>query len=333
MFLVVPLKAEITEDAPMVKALLSTLAEAEGYIRVKPTLASSLLKGQQAQIKSLTNKEQLRWHQALIRVSVALNDTAQLEKSAIAMFSNSALKNEQDKLISLYSGLGITMRRFGHFSESISLFDCALNQPITDHRQQVSLMLSKGISLRHIYKLGDAKDIYLQALAIAEQQREDDFISAIHNALGIMALYENDYSYAKQQLLLAMQVSQRNARRSGHIISGLNLLLIAILENDLMLYHRLHSPISKLTLATQNLDRHHYLFWIEKAYQVNSNKALSLSEEQELLHRLGKIKDFTLHNLLVQKLAKMLDIKTLPREREHSEYQGKLLKYFQQCLW
>jgi tetratricopeptide (TPR) repeat protein len=236
--------------------LLENLSKAEDYLFVKPSISSSLLKEHLVSVKKLPTQDQLRWHQTLLRASIALNDLVQIEKTARTLLTYSEISQETDKLVSLLSGLGIFMRRLGHHNESIWLFKCGLKQPNLNAKQQLSLLLSKGISLRQLGELVEADVIYDQALELAILHDEKIFESAIRNTIGILALYQHDLSRAKKYFVKSMQISQQILRRSGHVIAGLNLLMVSVLEKDPTLYKRLHSRIRRLTLAGINKDRH-----------------------------------------------------------------------------
>ncbi len=313
------------------ESLLAKLSEAEDYLQVKPSISSSILKKHLDQIAVLTTNEQLHWHQNLLRASITLNDLEQVELGVKAMLAYPELEQATDKFVSLLSVLGIYMRRLDHQSESVWLFDCGLKQAITDPKQKVSLMISKGISLRQLGEIEQARDIFNHALVIAQENNADALESSIYNTLGIMALNNDDYVTAKKYLIQGMQLSQKISRRSGHIIGGLNILMLSILAQDVILYERLHYPISRLALANQNTDRHTYLLWIEKAHEVLNGKVLSEKEQAELLDKLSQLKDNSIYNLLVQKLAKSLGISSKPRIIIHKYYQGDLFKNLRQC--
>lgn len=313
--------------------LLDKLSEAEDYLRVQPSVSSKILKQFLAQIGQLSINEQLRWHQNLLRASIALNQMKQVEITVRAMLAYPELEQETDKFVSLLSSLGIFLRRTGHPHESIWLFNCGLRQPIKNKNQKISLLISKGTSLSYLNKNKQAKDSYAQALQIAEQKNAEVFISAIYNVLGILAIKEEDYPLAKEYLIKALQLSQRISRRSGQIVAGLQLLRLSILDNDVILYEKLHYRISRLILASDNEVRQAYLFWIEKAHQVSKGKELSAQEQAELLNKLKQIKSVSigLYFQLVEKLAQPLGIKSLSVVNEFSDYQGDLLNYIKQC--
>ena len=313
--------------------LLDKLSEAEDYLRVQPSISSKILKQYLAQIGQLSINEQLSWHQNLLRASIALNQMRQVEITVRAMLAYPELEKETDKFVSLLSSLGIFLRRTGHPHESIWLFNCGLKQPIKNEKQKISLLISKGTSLSYLNKIKQAKDSYAQAIQIAEQKNAEVFISAIYNVLGILAIKEEDYPLAKEYLIKALQLSQRISRRSGQIVAGLQLLRLSILDNDVILYEKLHYRISRLILASDNEVRQAYLFWIEKAHQVSKGKELSAQEQAELLNKLKQIKSVSigLYFQLVEKLAQPLGIKSLSVINEFSDYQGDLLNYIKQC--
>jgi tetratricopeptide (TPR) repeat protein len=315
------------------KYLINKLSEAEDYLRVKPTASSKILKKHLDQIGLLSIKEQLTWHQNLLRASISLNDLRQVESTVRVMFSYPELEKETDKFVSLLSSLGIFLRRSGHPQESIFLFDCGLKQPIKKSKQKISLLISKGNSLSYLEKYNQAKDIYTQALKIAKEDTDEVSISSIYNTLGIMALKEENYTLAKKYLIDGLQLSQKISRRSGQIVAGLQLLRLSILSNDPMLYDRLHYRISRLILASDSEVRKAYLFWIEKAHQVSKGHELSVQEQETLIQNLKLIESTSigLYNQLVDKLAKPLGVISAPIIKEYSAYQGNLLKQIPQC--
>jgi len=313
--------------------LLSKLSEAKDYLRVKPSVSSKILKQDLANIAQLSINEQLTWHQNLLRASISLNDLKQVESTVRAMLAYPALEKETDKFVSLLSSLGIFLRRTGYPQESIWLFNCGLRQPIKNNKQKISLLISKANSFTYLNKNSQAKITYAQALQLAEQNSADIYISAIYNTLGILAIKEGDYKLAKEYLIKALQLSQRIARRSGQIVAGIQLLRLSILDNDPVLYDRLHYRISRLILASDNEVRHAYLFWLEKAHKVSQGKKISALEQEQLLVKLKQIESTSigLYNQLVEKLAKPLGIKSIPIIKEYSPYQGDLLNYLNRC--
>ena len=322
---------QAAQAKPSSEYLLTKLLEAQDYLQVKPSFSSTLLKKDLSHIGVLAIDDQLRWQQNLLRASISLNDLTQVEKTVRAMLLYPELDKKTDKFVSLLSSLGIFMRRLGHHDESIWLFDCGLKQPITEEKQTLSLLASKGVSLRQLTQNNEAKEIYKQALVLAEKTNNDVFKSIIFNTLGIMAIYEDEFVIARQYLLQSIQISQKISRRSGHVMAGLNLLMLSILQQEMMLYQRLHYPISRLALASKNQDRHIYLFWIEKAHQVLNGDVLSEEDKVELLSKLEQVKDFSLHNLMAVKLSKPLGLLSKARMKQHSTYKGDLLNDLHQC--
>ena len=313
--------------------LLKQLSEAEDYLRVKPSASSKILKEHLNKIGQLSVKEQLTWHQNLLRASISLNDLTQVESTVRVMLTYPELEKETDKFVSLVSSLGIFIRRSGHPQESILLFNCALKQPIKNSKQKISLLISKGNSLSYLEQYSQAKDTFAQALKIAIQHNDEVLISAIYNTLGIMAIKEQDYSLAKKYLIDALQLSQKISRRSGVIVAGLQLLRLSILNDEPMLYERLHYRISRLILASESEVRKAYLFWLEQAHQVSKGKELSAQEKEILVKKLKLIESTSigLYNQLVDKLAKPLGVMSSPIIKEYSSYQGDLLDQIHQC--
>ncbi len=313
------------------QAMLDELAKAEDYLPVKPSVSTAILTKHLDRISVLDRQTQLRWLQNLLRASVTLNDLTQIESTAALMLSYPELKEANDKLITLLSSVGIMMRRLGDTERSVDVFDCALQHPIDNYKQLLSLKVSKGISLRHLGKTSEAKQIYQSALVVALQQQNEIYQSIIYNALGLLALEQGNYSLAKKNLIEGMHLSQKISRRSGQLITGLNLLLLAIVQDDEMLYLRLYSPISSLTHGSKNNDRHIYLLLLEHAYQVMQGKQLTDKELSRLAKELANIKDTSLYNLLLRHLAKPLNISAEPKQNVQVQYKGELLKYTDFC--
>jgi len=313
------------------KFLQKQLYKAEGFLYAKPTLSHDILKQDLHSINKLATVEQLRWLQTLLRASVALNRLDDIESTAKQMLAIPSLKQDTPKLVTLLSSLGIMFRRQGYLADSIDLFDCALELPIKDHNQIISLKLSKGISLRNQGITDKTIVLYQSALKGALSANSLKFEGAIRNALGVLALNENDLINAKKELRKALTISQNTARRSGQTIAGLNLMLIAVLEEDELMYSRLHGPISTLTLAAKNQDRHVYLYWLEHAYSVQRGEQLTDKIKEKLIEKLSSIKEMTLHNLLLTNLAKPLGIEAFLRERQRKKYQGDIFQHLTFC--
>jgi len=315
------------------EALLSKLAEAKDYLRVQPSVTSKILKQDLTNIGQLSINQQLTWHQNLLRASIALNDLEQAESTVRAMLSYPELEKETDKFVSMLSSLGIFLRRTGYPLESIWLFDCGLKQPIKITKQKISLLISKANSLSYLNKNSQAKVVYAQALQLAEKENADVYISAIYNTLGILAIKEGEFTLAKEYLVKGLQLSQHISRRSGQVVAGLQLLRLSILDNDPMLYDKLHYRISRLILGGKSEVRQDYLFWIETAHKVSKGKELTAEEQEQLTEKLKKIEltSIGLYNQLVETLAKPLGIESTPIIKEYKTYQGDLLNYIHQC--
>jgi len=86
--------------------LLKQLSEAEDYLRVKPSTSSKILKEHLNKIGQLSVKEQLTWHQNLLRASISLNDLTQVESTVSVMLTYPELEKQTDKFVSLVSCLG-----------------------------------------------------------------------------------------------------------------------------------------------------------------------------------------------------------------------------------
>lgn len=324
------LKSEAINAQEITANILRTqLGEAEDYLHVKPSLSAKILNENLPYLDKLNASEQLHWLQQLLRVSITLNDLEQVEQTAIRMLTYPEIKT--DKLVSILSSLGIMLRRMGYAQESIGLFNCGLAQPIDNDQQKLSLLLSKGISFRQLDDIQQASTTYDLALIVARRNNNEIFIGSIHNAMGVVALVNNDFPTAKRHLLESMQIAQRISRRSGRVIAGLNLLMLAILTEDDVLYQRLYSPIRKLTLSLNSSDRHTQLHWIEQSYQVRHGKQLNAQEQKELLSGLTNINEVSLHNLLVDKLGTILGLPTGMRLNSQRPYQGDLLTKLRQC--
>lgn len=335
-FLVILLIISTSHSAiaePTAEKLLAKMAEAKDYLRVKPSVSSQILKQYLGNIGKLTKDEQLRWHQSLLRSSIALNDLKQVESSVRVMLSYPELEQQTDKFVSMLSTLGIFLRRSGHPQESLLLFNCGLRQPIKETKQRISLLISKGNSLSYLNKNDQARSSYAKALQLANKTNAEVFKSAIYNTLGILAIKEENYVLAKDNLINALQLSQNISRRSGQIVAGLQLMMLSVLTNNPELYDRLHYRISRLTLASNNDSRHAYLFWIEKAHKVSKGKVLTIEEQEELLKKLEQIKpvNIGLYNQLVEKFAKPFGLVSKPVVKEYSPYKGDLLNHIQQC--
>lgn len=332
-FIMIVFKVHSVSAESASESLLSKLSEAKDYLRIQPSVSSRILKKHLPNIAQLTINEQLSWHQNLLRASIALNDLNQVEQTVKVMLSYPELEKETDKFVSLLSSLGIFLRRKGHPHESILLFNCGLEQPIKNEKQRISLLISKGSSLSSLNQHSQAKATYAQALQLAKQLNAEVLISATYNTLGIMSLKEGDYTLAKEYLINALQLSQNISRRSGQIVAGLQLLRLSILNNEPMLYDRLHYRISRLTLVSESEVRHAYLFWIEKAHKVSKGNKLSAQEQNELLNKINQIKPISvsLYNQLVETLAEPMGISTLAVIAESNVYHGDLLKGIHHC--
>jgi len=318
--------ASNTEDSLQYK-----LYKAEGFLHAKPTLTYDILKRDLKEIHQLKTKEQLKWLQTLLRASVTLDNLSSIESTSTRMLSMPALLEDTPKLVTTLSSLGIWLRKQGYLEESLTLFNCALAQPITEYNQIISLKLSKGISYRNLEQYDKAYELYQSALFDAQKSNAIVYEGAINNSIGVLALFKNDLVKAKSSFRKALAISQEASRRSGQTIAGLNLMLIALIEDDQTLYNRLHASVSKLTLDAKNTDYKIYLHWLEQSKKIRSGKSLTASEKEALVDRLSKLKSESLHNMLVERLAANLRIDVDLRSRVDKKYTGKLMKKLSFC--
>lgn len=314
-----------------VDSLQYKLYKAEGFLHAKPTLTYDILKRDLKDIHQLKTKEQLKWLQTLLRASVTLDNLSSIESTSARMLSMPALLEDTPKLVTTLSSLGIWLRKQGYLEESLILFNCALTQPITEHSQMISLKLSKGISFRNLGQLDKANELYESALIDAQKTNALVYEGAIHNSLGVLALYRNDLKKAKTSLRQALAISQEVSRRSGQTIAGLNLMLIALIENDQTMYNRLYTSVSKLTLDAKNSDYQTYLHWLEQSKKKQLGQKLTAKEKAVLVETLSKLKSESLHNMLVERLSANLDIDVDIRSKVDRKYTGELMDKLSFC--
>jgi len=314
-----------------VKSLQYKLYKAEGFLHAKPTLTYEILDRDLEDIHQLKTPEQLKWLQTLLRASVTLDNLSSIERASSQMLSMPELLEDTPKLVTTLSSLGIWLRKQGYLEESLTLFNCALAQPITEHNQIISLKLSKGISFRNLGQSDKAYELYNSALVEAQKSNALVYEGAILNSLGVLALYDNDLKRAKNALRKALAISQETSRRSGQTIAGLNLMLIALIEHDDTMYNRLHASVRKLTLNAKNSDYQIYLHWLEKSKKKQLSNKLSDSEKTDLREKLSKLKSESLHNMLVERLSASLDIDVDLRSRTERKYTGKLMQKLSFC--
>lgn len=314
------------------KTLLLKLAEAQDYLSYSPEIASNILKTHLPYIDTLPNDKQLSWHQNLLRASISLTDLVQLELSVKAMLNNPELNNHPNIYATVLSSTGIFMRKLGHLDESIVLFNCGLSLNRLLARQKLSLLISKGHSLRQLGKIEEAKSLYLEALDIANQVDNQVIRSVIFNALANTAFERQDFKMARYYYLNALHLSQKIARLSGQMFSGLYLMTIALIENDFTLYNRLYSPTNLLVEKTENQDRKAHFYWLEMAFKVKNNGRLSIEEKSLLKQHLYNIKEMKLHNVLVSHFGKLLNVDSEIKLKKSSEYKGSLMTQFASCL-
>ena len=313
------------------ETLLSKLKEAEDYLSYSPEIASKTLKTYLPYVHQLTAEQELSWHQNLLRASITLTDLSQVERSVRAMLTLPRLTEYPDKYVSVLSSTGIFMRKLGHLEESIKLFDCGLQVNRLLARQKLSLLISKGHSLRQLNKVSEAKALYLEAIDLARLTNNQLIKSVTFNALGNTALDAGDRELAKYYFLNALNISQQISRRSGQMFSALYLMTIALIDNDFMLYQRLYSPTSLQVAQSENDDRKVHLFWLEKAHKVKLNKRLTAEERQQLKSRLSYIKEVKLHNMLAFQFGQLFDLELELKPKKLTRYQGSLMTFFNDC--
>jgi len=289
------------------------LQEAEDYLKVKPSKSIQLL-NQIQDLAKQSSKFTIRWHIIKIKAAVSTNHLTEIQQSLAQIYILKKHPYFIKNLPTILSAAGIYLRRSGFYAEAELATICALQYSTSD-KQRLSLINSLALISRQLGQHTEAERLYVKATALAKKLNSKQMLATIANNRGAMALDLNKLEQAERYFRHALAGYQAVSKRSGNITVGLNLLFVFLLQNDLLNYQRLYSPINKLTKAFPNKSKHALLLWIHWTYKVMIGEALTENTKNSLIIAFNEIESVKLKSLVKRHLAVRLSINVVLPEK------------------
>lgn len=280
---------------------------AEYFLNKDPARALQII--QQVEPDRQTNKAQYIKRQLLEATALMLlrnNDVAQQPVARLFELSQTAeFRGELFQITFLSATL---LRRANRLEDATQAYTCALKYT-TNLKQQLRVLNGQANTLREQGRYPKASAIYAQAIKVAEQLPDNIAIASIYNNLGVLHLDANNLTDAKSALQHAFELFQLATVKSAVLNSGLNLLLVAVLSKDEVLYQRLQPRLQALTEDYLNESRSAYLDWIKAGQAFSQGSHLNGSEKAKLAASFLKIDDLGLKRLLKTHLAVPMNVR------------------------
>lgn len=328
----VSFSAPIIAAQPSTDELLTILHEAEDYTRVLPSKTRELLQQQERHIHALSPEWQIEWHLVMFKSAQQLLDLQQMEQSL-----NSVMQWHNEgafilKLSRIINSLGIWFRKSGYPKEAQIAYFCALDNTQAP-RQRLSMLTNIAVTYRNLGQNEDA--IYTNKLAsqLAMQLGSEMHQAVINNNLGVLFLNENKLDLAASHLLSALNINQTLSRRSGQILSGINLMQVYLRQQQMQNYQRIYPRIKRLLQVDNNQARKSYLKLINSVYLLRNGTSISSNKKRELQRAFDNLGDKALKNMLYPYTQELGLTLSFTPDKMIRHYSGSWLKQLKQCDW
>lgn len=312
--------------------LLATLEEAKDHLQVKPSKTQMLLQQNLQYISALTAPEQIDWHLTMGRAAQQLSNLPQVKSSIeqlLQLHQEPAFAQRVAEIVNL---VGVWLRKSGYPKAARFAYSCAL-QHYGDKRKQLSMLSNIAVAYRNEQNIAQFIRVNRLAYQMASQIEFKLLLAVLDNNLGSLYLNQQQYQLASRHFLDAMNQNQMIARRAGTVVSGLNLLLSYLYQQQYQNYQRLLPRIKRLLQDDTYIARQAYLQLLEGLYQHRKAQPLSESDQRQLHQAYAQLNDTGLQKTLLP-LANELHLGIqLPTAHNQQHYQGNWLLKLEQCQW
>lgn len=308
------------------------LDEAEDYLIVKPSRSLTLLNNI-SDLSSNTDNIIMRWHILALRASVSTNQLGDMDHSIKQLLIYKHSSYFKDNLVTIYSAIGIWLRRSGYPHYANISLHCALTFA-KNPRHRLALLNSKALVARDLKQYKHAQSLYAKATLIASKHDNRIKLATIDNNLGAIALDKKQYNLAEKYFKSALTGHQNEDNRSGHITAGLNLLFLYSLQNKTFDYHRLYDPISSLTNAFPSSAKRALLFWIHTTYNAKGGIVTDNRLYKRLKNEFDQLESRRVKQLVKVYLADQLNVAvSLPTKSKPRTINLNNIKSMPFCNW
>ncbi|WP_418607214.1 tetratricopeptide repeat protein [Pseudoalteromonas sp. US3C1013] len=308
------------------------LNEAEDYLVVNPAQSIIILEN----LKELNTAPValfIRWHLLYARTAVPTSHYDRLYKSIDAIFQHHQADYFKQKLTTIMSALGIWLRHAEYLSDAQISFKCAYKYAHND-RQRLTLTNSMALVARSQNDFAKARALYLNNLDLTTQLKLPNITALIKSNLGYLALDEGNVTDAERYFRSALSLNQNIDKRAGQISTGLNLLMVFLIQEHQLNFERLYTPTATLTHAFPNEAKQAQLLWLELGYKNLTGDFISQKDKHQLQAAYEQLESDKMKQLVAHYLAKKLDVTlTLPEPITAKEFTSPWFEQVKQCNW
>lgn len=276
---------------------LIVLHEAMDYAVVLPEKTLSILDDNLLRLNFLDENQKAEWYATRINASVRTSDLDVLKASIIAMLEFEQSKFYQHNKQTIINGLGVWFRRSGFLQQAKVAYQCNL-QFLDNNSIKVTSLLNLAIVERNLGNLDTALELNHQALDLSKKLELGNSIASINNNLGVFALVSEDYDRAEKYFSTALNMNGKLMRRSGEILSGINLLHTFLRQNRPVMFERLYGRIQYMLERFPNRTRSAYLNLVSYANDYKQNKILLADVKPMIFGQYRIIEDKGIQHLL-----------------------------------
>ncbi|OHU85481.1 MULTISPECIES: tetratricopeptide repeat protein [Pseudoalteromonas] len=282
------------------------LTRAQYFLRSDPKQALNIL-GSIEDVTKLTDEQQISYYVLKMRLSLILNKLDDVEPNIEQLFVHDGQPEFVNRLVSILSGTGIWLRKLDYLDAAQHTFSCALKHA-SKSSQRISLLISSAIVARYQHQFELAKALYKEAADIAKRRDDQRGLATIENNLGAISLDQKDFAKANEHFRNALAGFQVVHNHSGHINSGINLLLTFVLQEQYLNYQRLYSRIAQLSDEYPDDSKKAYLLWVNSAYYHRQGVSPDPMTKKKLMEAFEQLAGVQLQRLIDKHLARPMGI-------------------------
>ena len=276
-------------------------------------------------IESLPDKFKIKWYFLKFKTysksfffEDAITNTAKL-------FELQSNQSFNTYLLPFFHLFGIFSRRFGDLESAEILLSCSQTLAFyEDKKRELKIINSIAIIKRSLNKADEASILLSQTIEKAAHLDMTNLLPSLHNNLGAIHLDNGQLREAVVEFKSALKGFEKIDKRSGIIISLLNLLLTFSIDNDNLSFDRLFERTSRLVHAYPDNTKKAYLYWLLISRQYKNGSVLDDTIKRLLLSHFNSLEGDSLKRLIKSHLAPRLgvvlpsvlsEVNTLPDKR------------------
>jgi tetratricopeptide (TPR) repeat protein len=331
LILLLSVKSMASQDAKLAENEY-LLQQAEYFLSSQPAQTMDILNNKLI-LSTLPVQQKIQWYLLNTKAAVFSNqlDKAQASLKQLFLLNEHALFYE--KLSFILSMTGVWLRKSSYLNDAEITFTCALKQP-SSLIQQLGIKISLAIIARYQANYPRAKALYKEAYQIAEKLEDERALATIANNLGTLAFDKGQLEQANSYFRKALAGHQLEAKKSGHINAGINLLFVFLLQKEFVNYQRLYDPVAELLENSQDQPKKTYLLWVNSGYQATQGQKISKQLKEKLIKGFNQLEGKGLKRLIQRHLATTLNIEvTIPEQQVSKTFNAPWFEQVKLCNW